>query len=371
MIVKGVEKVGMGAIGFIKWAVVVLAGLIVVAGVSAFVFYRMGLRPVDRDNESLVAIDIPSGESTAAIARRLRDAELIRNDRVFVVYARLNSERVSIQAGRHELSPSWSVSEIIERLSEATRADTFEVTFIPGSTIMDVREVLAGHGFSDAEIDAAFNAVSDHPVLRYRPVGAGAEMEEFVVGASLEGYIFGETYQFVVGASAEMIVRRALDELYQVIEENDLVARFRAVGERFGLEYEMNIHEALILASVIQKEVADWDEARQVAQVFLTRLAVGMPLGADPTFKYVANMMGVPWDIHLDSPYNTRIHAGLMPGPIAMPGLRVLLALADPAEGDYLFFVAGDDGITRFSRTLAEHEWLTQQYCRVLCFEIW
>src|SRR5690606_152079 len=108
----------------------------------------------------------------------------------------------------------------------------------------------------------------------------------------------------------------------------------------------------------------------QVAQVFLKRYQIGMPLGADPTAFYAAIVHGAdPKDVGVgfDSPYNTRLHAGLPPGPIGNVAENSLKAVAFPAETDWLYFVAGDDGKTHFSKTLQEHEALTRQYCTQLC----
>jgi UPF0755 protein len=104
-----------------------------------------------------------------------------------------------------------------------------------------------------------------------------------------------------------------------------------------------------------------------VAQIFFKRLREGMPLGADATFVYAANKAGVAPTVDLDSPYNTRIHAGLPPGPISAPGLAALQGVAQPAEGDYLYFVSGDDGKNYYSRTAEEHEANTREHCKINC----
>ncbi len=108
-------------------------------------------------------------------------------------------------------------------------------------------------------------------------------------------------------------------------------------------------------------------DQKQVAQIFYKRLGEDIPLGADATFVYAAKKLGVTPSVDLDSPYNTRVHAGLPPGPISTPGLSALQAVAQPAPGDYLYFVSGDDGQTYFARTQEEHEANAAQYCKVNC----
>lgn len=109
------------------------------------------------------------------------------------------------------------------------------------------------------------------------------------------------------------------------------------------------------------------DDRPLVAQVFLRRLQVGMPLGSDPTAFYGAIIAGQEPSLPYDSPYNTRMHGGIPPGPISNVAEGSLRAVAFPADTDYLYFVAGDDGTTHFSRTLKEHEELTRKFCTELC----
>jgi UPF0755 protein len=151
-----------------------------------------------------------------------------------------------------------------------------------------------------------------------------------------------------------------------VITDNNLVAQFKTQG--------LSLYQGITLASIIQREVLSvggattpTSDQQQVAQVFFSRLTIGMPLGSDVTFIYGAKKLGVEPISTLNSPYNTRIIAGLPPGPISSPGLTALIATAQPADGDYLYFVAGDDGTTHFGRTLVEHEQNVRQYCTIEC----
>jgi UPF0755 protein len=121
------------------------------------------------------------------------------------------------------------------------------------------------------------------------------------------------------------------------------------------------------LASIITQEVNKPAEQAQAAQVFLTRIKMGVMLGSDPTAKYGSIIAGRSPSLTYDSPYNTALHTGLPPGPISTVTLSALNATTHPAATDWLYFVAGDDGTTYFSKTLDEHQALTDKYCHKLC----
>ena len=127
------------------------------------------------------------------------------------------------------------------------------------------------------------------------------------------------------------------------------------------------VHQGVILASIVEQEVSNTTDRPVVAQVFLKRLQDGMQLGSDVTAFYGAIIAGKAPSVNYDSPYNTRIHDGMPPGPISNVSTSSLQAVATPANTDYVYFVAGDDGKTYFSHTLDEHEALTEQHCKKLC----
>ena len=121
------------------------------------------------------------------------------------------------------------------------------------------------------------------------------------------------------------------------------------------------------MASIIQREVSNPEDQRIVAQVFYRRLAEGMRLESDVTYQYICDKLGVPRDVKYDSPYNTRLYAGLPIGPISNPGRSALLAVASPADTNYLYFLSGDNDITYFAYTNEEHEQNRENYCAIKC----
>lgn len=317
----------------------------VVAWVGVERWYRLNLRPVSAASTE-VLFTIEPGSPTIDIANQLKDAGVIRNTTAFVWYlGRLDGE-VGLQAGSYRLNTTLSVAEITDILTNGL-IDTSLITISPGLRLDQIEKQLIEAGFASDEVKEALRADYDHSLLRYKPAAA-----------NLEGYIFPETLQITDDSSVKSIIERSFGVFYEQLTPSLLA----------GLsDQSLSVHQAIILASIVQEEVSGYEDQRKVAQVFLRRLSVGLPLGADPTFRYAAALSGKPATPDIDSPYNTRLHAGLPPGPIANFNISALRAVAEPADTDYLYFVSGDDGITRFSRTLSEHDANVKKYCIELC----
>lgn len=331
--------------------IILFSGLGVIAVVlllalGGFIWYQTELRPVGSNKTDLIKVTIESGTSPNDIAKQLKDSGVIRNQQVFSIYTRITHTQNKLQAGTYRLSPGESTPEIVKHLVDGN-VDSFSVRFLPGATLAENRQVLIKAGYSAGDVDAALAGTYDSPLFDTKPSGQ-----------DLEGYIYGETYNFSSNATVEDILNRTFAQYEQVIQDNDLVAQFKAHG--------LTLYQGITLASIVQREAVKGSEG-QIAQVFYSRLAANMPLGSDVTYQYIADKTGVPRDPNLDSPYNTRIHTGLPPGPIAVPGLAALLAVAHPAAGDYLFFLSGDDNVTYYAHTLAEHEANIKAHCQIKC----
>lgn len=333
------------------WALSVLA-LFAVSSASIFAWYHWALQPVDAADTQSVRIIVASGQTSADIIEILSGAGLIRSKLATRLYIDTSGKKHTLQAGGYVLSRNLSVENIVDHIAGG-KTDELNVTVLPGLTLKqladpEVKGSLAQQGFTAAEIQEAFAAAYDSPLLADRPQGQ-----------SLEGYIFPETYRMNAGDKLSSIFARSFDELYQRLQKDSMIEKLKAHG--------LNIHQALTLASIVQKEVGDPTTQKQVAQVFYKRLADGMVLGSDVTFEYAAAQLGVTPAVDIDSPYNTRRNPGLPPGPIANMNYTALQAVADPAPGDYLYFVAGDDGVTYFSRSVEEHEANVAAHCHELC----
>ena len=255
-----------------------------------------------------------------------------------------------IKEQRHLAYQEWVAEQEAQM-----EADVFNFTIRPGETIFNIEQNLIAVGYSATEIKQAFEANYDFAFLQGRP-------EE----ATLEGYLYGETHEFYRDASVEEILKTYLEGMGQVIAENDLEAKYAAQG--------LSLHEGITLASMVQKEAAEADMPT-VAQVFLTRLSYGMLLGSDVTVSYALDVVDPYRQIYgdnvgavsVDSCYNTRRYAGLPCGPIANPGIEALLAVGQPTDTSYLYFLTGDDGLMYYSYTEDEHLQNAAVHCQNLC----
>lgn len=328
------------------WAIV--GGSVLVCLVVVTIVYAQLLRPVDLADTTKRQVTIESGSTLSDISATLHDAGVIRHPLAFTVYTRLRGIQGDLQAGIYELGPNLSTQDVAAMMVEGPEIQDFEVTFLPGATVADGRMALIDAGFAEAEVDAALNKRYKHPLFSGRPASA-----------DLEGYLYGDTRRFTSDTPVETVLTQFFDDFYGVVEQNDLIAKYRSHG--------LSLYEGITLASIIQKEVTGEKDSKQVAQVFYKRLADDMSLGADSTFVFAAKKAGDPPRVDYPSPYNTRIHTGLPPGPISTPGVEALLATASPARGDYLYFVSGDDGKNYFSRTEEDHIKNTKRHCKENC----
>ena len=351
-----------------KIAIICLTLLLVlcISGFVAYSWYDSNLRAVydgpectaDSTDEGcqFIKFNIKENETVDQIANNLSNAKLIRHPLVFKIYVKLSGSAEQLKVGEYDFRPTMSIPEIVKDMVEGVAStNVFNFTILPGDTITSIKDKLAKQGYTSDEIEAAFNKKYDLPVLQDKPEGV-----------SLEGYLFGETYQFYNGESVENILTRAMTELWHVVESNDLINAYSAQG--------LNLHEGIVLASIVQKE-AKTDDQAQVAQVFYKRLRLGVALGSDVTATYAADLLDPARRVYtdnakilaIDSPYNTRRHSGLPPGAISNPGVSALLAVAHPAEGSYMYFLTGDDGKMYYSYTESEHQQNIRDHCRELC----
>lgn len=334
-----------------RWILVSVALLAIIGAIGTVIavrhVYNQNLRAVS-GNQKRVIVSIPSGSTVSDIAKLLKDNGLIRSTWAFEQYVRNNNLGSDLKAGTYALQPSQSVSEIVSIISEG-KISTDLVTFVPGYRLDQIRKVLIQAGFTEADVDAALEPekYSGHPALVDKPAAA-----------NLEGYLYPESYQKSSETTPEDIVRLALDQMSQ-----RLTPDLRAAFNRQGL----TVYEGITLASIVQQEVPAFEERRQAAQVFLSRLQAGIKLQSDITVIYGAIAAGQDPSLSFSSPYNTYENPGLTPGPISNVSESALDAVANPATTDWLYFVSGDDGVTYFSRTLEEHQALTAQHCKELC----
>jgi len=321
-------------------AILAIALVVLVAlGLMGYSHYRSNLKPRDND-QTTYNIVIPTGSTPRQIGNQLKTAGLIRDGHTFELYVRAHGLTSELQAGTYAISSSMSVQQIVAKIAKGDIVKNL-VIILPAQRLDQIEDVFVNAKFDKAAVDKAFNAdqYRDIPVLADLPAGA-----------SLEGYLYPDTFQKDVTTDPSVIVRQSLEEMDQHVTP-DIKAAFAAQG--------LNVYQGITLASVVEKEVSAATDRPQVAQVFLSRLKQGMPLGSDVTYFYAQHAN--------DSRYDTTSNKGLPFGPISNVTDSSLQAVAHPASTNWLYFVTGDNGITYFSTTLDEHNAQVQKYCHKLC----
>ncbi len=333
-----------------KWVGVSLLVLVIVGAIVGFVGSRYldsRLKPVSR-NTATKSITITSGMSTSEIGNLLVDEELIQSKWAFRWYVRIHNAAQYLQAGTYAISPSQSTQEIVGQLTHGKVA-TELVTIPPGLRLDQVKAALIKQGYTPEEVDGALEPT------QYESMAALADKP---TGNNLEGYLYPDSFQRTADTELTTIIQQSLLQMDRRLT-TDIRKGFAAQG--------LSVYQGIILASIVEQEVPSQTDRQQAAQVFIKRLQENIPLGSDAANFYGSELAGLGKDITYDSPYNTRLHSGLPPTPIGNVSASSLEAVAHPANTDWLFFVSGDDGTTHFSRTQAEHEALTKQYCTKLC----
>ncbi|HEY7640016.1 MAG TPA: endolytic transglycosylase MltG [Steroidobacteraceae bacterium] len=330
----------------------ILAILIVLSALAAGGLAYWGNQWLEQPIAGLqqrTTFEVPRGVHMRSVAAALRERGLLDRPDVWIVWSRLTRRDAALKAGEYELQPGLTPKTLLTLLSSG-QVLLHSITFIEGSTFADVRNALVANdavrndsaGRSDGDIMRALGEPQLHP----------------------EGQFFPDTYRFPRGTTdLELLTiahRRLQDELRKAWEQ-------RAADLPLASSYE-----ALILASIVEKETALERERGQIAGVFVERLRRGMRLQTDPTVIYG---MGTTYDGNIrrvdlsrDTPYNTYTRTGLPPTPICMPSLESLQAAVQPDVSGALFFVAtgAGDGSHYFSKTLAEHNLAVKRYLREL-----
>lgn len=331
------------------FALIALIILIVLATVAIRYVYNKNLQPVSGSSKS-ISVTVKPGSSSKQIAAQLKELGLIRSTWAFEWYISSKEVRAALQAGTYSLQPDQSTPQIVEQLTHGLIATNL-VTILPAQRLDQLRTAFKNAGFSSEEIQAALD-----PAMYAK----NATLVDKPAGASLEGYLYPDSFQKDSDTKLSTIIKESLTEMGQHLTP-DVRAAFAAQG--------LSTYQGIILASIVEQEVSNATDRAQAAQVFLTRLRSGISLGSDVTAFYGATLAGQKPSVTYDSPYNTRLHTGLPPGPISNVSDSSLQAVAHPANTNWLFFVSGDDGKTYFSHTIQEHTQQTQQYCHKLCQE--
>lgn len=359
----------MTFIGNVLKAIAALAMILGVILVGAFIFSSTNLHfnfggssngsgssstaSTGNSSGQTVAFTVKPGDTATTIADNLQAAGIIDSTFWFKLRVRLKGAD-NFKAGTFQLSPGMDTDKLIDTLNTAPLQVGVRFTVIEGTRIEEIAETLAAKGLVDKD---------KFIQLAGTPEGAAQYKDDFLKTSGkpdnqgLEGYLFPDTYEIkqAPGDNSDVIIRKMLSTMESKFTP-DMIKTMQSRG--------VNIHQVLTVASIVQREGKLKEELPVISSVFWNRVNQGMQLGADPTTQYALGKTGAWWpQLNLDphtvnSPYNTYNIVGLPPGPIANPGLDAIQAAVSPAQDDYLYFVAKNDGSGghAFAKTLEEHE---------------
>lgn len=315
----------------------IVAGICLV--LSVFVSYAQSMvTSPNSDDTGSVNFIIESGQGSGDIATNLRDAGLLRNRFIFILYLNYIQAGDNLQAGEYDIPRNLTMVELADYISHGKEAEN-KITFPEGWTLekMGVR-LEANNVVTKADFLAATKKSYDFDFLKDKPAGV-----------DLEGFLYPDTYIFERDITAEGVVEKMLTNFDKKLTP-EVEAKVAAS--------DMNLYQVVTLASVVEREAVSEKDRRLVAGVFLKRLDIGMPLQSDVTVLYALGRdkgsVSLA-DTQVDSPYNTYRVAGLPLGPVCNPSMEAIEAVLNPTKSDYLYFLAAPDGTVYYSSTVEGH----------------
>ena len=323
-----------------------LLGILIVS--FLVVYLRLIYLPLNPSSTGEVVFRVEKGEGAKEIALNLEKNQLIRDALMFRFYVLFKGIAGYLKAGDYRLSPAMNIPQIAEKMFKGDIIKE-KIAIIEGWNINDVAK----------ELNSKLNA--DFKLTELKIADFQKEfsfLEDAPATASLEGFLFPDTYEIVSGTPLEEIVRKILSNFDKKLS-SDLREEIKRQNK--------SIYEIVIMASLIEKEVRTKEDKELVSGILWKRLKAGMPLQIDATISYLTGKKTAKISIaetQIDSPCNTYKYPGLPIGPISNPGLESILAAIYPQESNYWFYLSTPDGKTIFSRTLEEHNLAKATYLK-------
>jgi UPF0755 protein len=335
----------------LRFLLVLLLILMFAAGIAAVYLWYSMEKPYGAIPPDGVFVEIPRGTSRRGVARLLKKEGVIRSPVAFELYARRQKKRTLV-AGEYFFDHPLSGKEVFWKIANG-QVYQRPFTVREGETMFEIASDLEQSKYMNA---SDFLQAAQNPSL----------VQDLAPGAkTLEGFLFPATYNLARHTTAAeltgMMVRKCREAMQRL-----------SAARTNGTDSNTTVLPAVTLASLVERETPNPDERPVVAGVYTNRLKKGMLLQCDPTVIYALEQVGAYQgslrykDLRYDSPYNTYIHTGLPPGPIGNPGEASLRAALEPAQTDYLYFVANTQGGHFFAATLAEHNQNVVKYHRLL-----
>ena len=303
-----------------KYFITLIVAVILIGG---FLIYQGIYYPIEPGSDETVIFLVKKGEGAKEISINLKEQGLIRYSSFFRAYALIENKAEELKAGEYELSPSMNILEIINKLASGDRIKKM-ITIIEGWTVKDIANYL--------------------------------EVEE--LDPNLEGYFFPDTYEISPEDGIEEIIEKMFDNFNKKMSL-ELIEEIAS--------QEKTIHEIVIMASLIEKEVKTFEDKKIVSGILWKRIEAGMPLQVDATIIYITGKKStkiLQEELEIDSPYNTYRYKGLPFGPICNPGMESILAAIYPESSEYWFYLSTPEGETIFSKSLKEHSEARAKYLK-------
>jgi len=327
---------------------------VVAVTISVGVIFFFGTLRTSSNTQGDVTVVVSTGSRVRDIAARLHEARLIRNEFAFRVYVLLRGWNAQLQAGTYRFRAPLTIPQLAAQLAGGELKNEVRLTILEGWTSQEIAAAVERAGLmSSTQFLVAARAHDSREIL---PDRSFSFLSGRPASATLEGFLFPDTYFVSSNANAATIVEKMLDNFDVKLSPNLREAIVRSGRTTF---------ETITLASIVEKEVRTDHDRALVADLFLRRLKIGMALQSDATVNYATGKsLSQPTlqDTKVDSLYNTYKHAGLPPGPIGNPSLSSIKAVIFPEANDYLFYLNARDGHTVFAKTYAEHLANKRQY---------
>ena len=347
-----------------KIVYILTIGILIVAGIlaiSGYNYVSAGLKPLDKNDKKLVQVEVPSGSSNRQIGDILEEGEVIRDGMVFNFYTKFKN-LTNFQAGYYQFSPNMTLDQISKELQQGGSAepldDASKLTVPEGYDVDKIASLVAKK--TDFNKEDFIKVMKDDKFFEQLK----AQYPDLLTDAGnakdvryrLEGYLFPATYNVHKNRSLEDLVTQMVDTTNQI-----LTPYYSQIKEK-GL----NVQEVMTLASLVEKEGVTQSDRKKIAQVFFNRIEAQMPLQSDISILYALGEhkeVVTIKDTEVDSPYNLYTNTGYGPGPFDNPSQEAILAVLDPTENDYIYFVADiSTGKVYYAKTYEEHMELVEKY---------
>ncbi|MFA5047749.1 MAG: endolytic transglycosylase MltG [Patescibacteria group bacterium] len=322
--------------------------VIIVIGLAIFCVFEISAPASSASGR--VKFTVAPGESATSVVKRLKQENLINNESIFLWYARFKGQE-NFMAGEHQLARNANMKAMIGLLMSSSNINNEKtITIIEGWKLKDIGDYLAEQGFFSVD-----------DFLAAAKIDRWQDKYDFLRGvkeADLEGFLFPDTYRVFDNSTADVIIKKMLDNFEHRIDSqrlDDIVKQ------------KKSLLEIITLASIVEREVRSPVDKKMVADVFWKRISAGIALQSDATVNYLTGKKTTRpsgADLQIDSPYNTYKYRGLPPGPIGNPGLASIDAVIYPISNNYYYFITDNDGRAVYAKTYAEHLQNVQKYLR-------